>query len=270
MPMSSNGRAALIVLTLGCSLYARSVLSQTRLSAKDFEERTLTVVGTVASKEGQALPGAEVISGATRSITNDRGEFELKTAAHGNISLLVRRIGYQPSTVEIQVEPNISGISVAATLARSAVTLGTIVVEGKTLDKGLWENGYYKRKDLGFGTFFDPERLARNAAPLSTIIQEVPLLEVERRRGRTSIVKHRTSGCVLPIILDGVHQKWAAGFGLDDVITPGHVKAMEVYSHPSQVPMAVLGLSSLSPGGTCGVIVLWTKDFEAKDAADLH
>jgi hypothetical protein len=75
----------------------------------------------------------------------------------------------------------------------------------------------------------------------------------------------------LNVFLDGQYLSWAAQVGIDNVVAQGDVKAIEVYSRPSEVPNAITGIGGFGSGGVaisspgsvsgieCGVILLWTK-----------
>jgi hypothetical protein len=270
------------------TLPATLMLSFLCVSALNAQERAtagnlITINGVVKTADGERLRGAEVIAGEIRAISNDSGAFVLRNVPGGSVFIVVRRIGYIPGTLSFETEPALREVSIEARLIPSAVTLGTIVVEGKTLDRALWRDGYYKRKSLGDGVFFDPERMNKTAANLSTLMQEVPRVQIQTMRGGVRVpVARRMAGiggavlCPLNVFLDGKYIPWATQVGIDDVIAQQDVKAIEVY--PARIP------ASLRPGGAgsqsassgfsiggvemgsanveCGAIMLWSKTVE--------
>jgi hypothetical protein len=174
-------------------------------------------------------------------------------------------------------------VSVEARLIPSAVTLGTVVVEGKTMDRALWLSGYYKRKMLGDGVFFDPERMRVTAANLSTIVREVPQVDVQTMAGGVRVpFRHVPAGivgrvpCPLNVFVDGKFIPWATTVGIDNVIAQQDVKAMEVY--PARIPgwlrgggtqsisvnagFSIGGIEMGSANIECGAILLWSKTVE--------
>ena len=251
------------------------LMAQTKASAGNL----ITINGIVKSSEGQRLRAAEVIAGELRAITNDSGAFTLRNVPGGSVFLFVRRIGFLPGTLSFDTDPSLREVSIEARLVPSVVALGTVIVEGKTLDRQLWQNGYYKRKTLGDGVFFDPERMKQTAANLSSILQEVPQVLVQSTRGGTRVAMARSFGgvsmsdlCPLSVFVDGEYFPWADEVGIDDIVAQQEVKAMEVY--PRRLPASLRGSAGprvgakLTPkgviaGGTdCGAVLLWTKSIE--------
>lgn len=222
----------------------------------------ITVNGTVVSADGIPLKGAEIIAGELRTITRDNGEFTLPGVTGGQVVLLVRRIGYQPGILEFRSDSSLKVISVLAKLVPTAVALGTIVIEGERLSLALQKNGFYKRRNLGIGTFFDEKRLAR-AAALSHVVRDAPGVRVENRRGGaiplardgTSILGPRY--CAMSVMLDDVYLPWANDVGLDGIAESRDLAAIEVYRSPN-IPLAVSGKVPPRKLG-CGLIMLWSK-----------
>jgi hypothetical protein len=262
-----------------------SFLSVSGLEAQEHATagNLITINGVVKTADGELLRGAEVMAGEMLAISNDSGAFVLRNVPGGSVFLVVRRIGYIPGTLSFDTEPALREVSIEARLIPSAVRLGTVVVEGKSMDRALWQSGYYKRKTLGDGVFFDPERMNRTAANLSTLMQEVPQVQIITKRGGVRVPAARMASgvggavlCPLNVFLDGKFIPWASQTGIDEVIAQQDVKAMEVY--PRRIP------TSLRPGGAgshsvgsgfsiagvemgsanieCGAIMLWSKTVE--------
>lgn len=264
------------------TLPATLMLSFLCVSALNAQERAtagnlITINGVVKTADGEFLRAAEVIAGEIRAITNDSGAFVLRNVPGGSVFLVVRRIGYIPGTLSFETEPALREVSVEARLVASAVALGTVVIEGKTMDRQLWQSGYYKRKTLGDGVFFDPERMRMTAANLSTIMQEVPQVRIQVSRGGARVPVARVFGviCALNVFLDGQYLPWATEVGIDNVIAQQDVKAIEVY--PRKMPAWLRGgtgtasnaagitVNGVTMGGAnieCGAILLWSKSVE--------
>ena len=238
-------------------------------------EYKITVSGTVQNRDGVLLKGAEVIAGELHAVTNDSGAFTLAGIPGGSVLIVVRRIGYMPATLAFESDPTLRSMTVAAVLTPAAVSLGTIVIEGKTLSQDLWKNGFYRRRDLGMGFFFDPERMARAGMNVSTVVSDAPGIRIARGPAGKAVPTARsgTNYCALNIYLDGNYLPWASEVGIDNVIAPGDVLAIEVYPRASQVPMSfssgksTTDNSGMTKGGIsldggaidCGVIMIWSK-----------
>ena len=242
--------------------------------------QSVTLDGIVRDKEGRPLSAAEVIvDDDHRTITNSRGEFSIGGLEPGLIEFMARRIGYNPVTTAIQVDPGVTA-HLAVRLTPLAIQLGTIVVEGKRLDKTLWQTGFYQRQQTGNGHYFDDEYFRRHQASLGTVVTEVPKVFLERKNNGTAIALGTTAngtGCLLSVFVDGNLISWADQ-GLDAVVNRDDVLAMEVYAHAAEMPARIAGKGgmngvgligtvnlrslTLAQGpttGDCGAILIWTK-----------
>jgi TonB-dependent SusC/RagA subfamily outer membrane receptor len=91
-----------------------------------------TIRGHVTdAANGRALPDAQVTVNGTRvgGITNSNGDYTLNAVPAGQRSVTVRRIGYQPLTVSVNVGASATE-TVDAALKVSAVNLSDVVVTG--------------------------------------------------------------------------------------------------------------------------------------------
>jgi hypothetical protein len=240
----------------------------------------------VKDEAGNPVSGAQITVGRELSAFSDPlGNFSLPGVPRGTIDLLVRRIGFQANSASLETKPDVAGVTIAVTMVPNPITLGTVVIAGKTLDRDLWMKGFYKRQHLGRGYFFTPEQLARTSTSLSTLISEVPSVTLAVGRGNTRVPLARAGTsvfgpryCAMNVFVDGQFLKFAAEEGIDNVIAQRDVKAIEVYSRASQVPNAIGGIAgfgtsgvaisnpAFAAGGTseCGVILLWSKPFGEK------
>src|SRR5687768_3881201 len=139
---------------------------------------SVTLDGIVYDAIGRPLAAAEIIvTEEKRAISNSRGEFKIEDLPAGIVEFTARRIGYQPTTTAIQIEPGLT-VHLAVKLVPVPVQLGTIVVEGKTLDKTLWQTGFYQRRDGARGHYFDAEYFKRYQASLGGLMENVASVRV--------------------------------------------------------------------------------------------
>jgi hypothetical protein len=216
------------------------------------------LAGIVRDKEGRPLAAAEVIvDDEHRTITNSRGEFSITGLESGIIEFTARRIGYNPVSTAVQVDPGLIA-HLAIKLTPLAIQLGTIVVEGKRLDKTLWQTGFYQRQQTGNGHYFDDDYFRRHQASLGTVVTEVPKVFLERKNNGTAIALGTTAngtGCLLSVFVDGHLISWADQ-GLDAVVNRDDVLAMEVYAHASQMPARIAGKGGMNGVGLIGTVNL--------------
>src|SRR6266550_639175 len=66
-----------------------------------------SIVGTVRDSLGVALSGAQVSVQGTniRGVTDDDGTFRLGRLGAGDVTLLIRRLGYRPESPSVHVNP---------------------------------------------------------------------------------------------------------------------------------------------------------------------
>ena len=247
---------------------------------------TVTLEGVVRDKDERPLAAAEVVvDNQHRTITNSRGEFSISDIEAGLIQFTARRIGYNPVTTAVQVDPGLR-VSLAVKLTPLAIQLGTIVVEGKRLDKGLWQTGFYKRRDAGAGTFFDSDYMSHFHAGLSSLMSSIPSVKMNRLNNRSIPVGKLPDGneCVLNVFVDGVRFPFIDNSGIDEIANAEDVLAVEVYPRASETPIRISGLGGQNGQGTigtlniqrpgtfemgstngeCGAVLIWTKPLKTK------
>jgi hypothetical protein len=247
-------------------------------SKSDPHANTLILSGVVKDNAGNPVSGAQISVGDLTALSDSIGNFSLPGVPRGSIVLIIRRIGFQANAVSLETKPDVTGLTIAVTIVPNAVELGTIVIEGKTLDRDLWTKGFYARQKLGRGHFFTPEQMKHTSISLSSLMSEIPSVTVLTTRGGVRIPAAQLPGgvrgpraCALNVFLDGQYLSWATQVGIDNVIAQGDIKAIEVYSRPSEVPNAISGIAGFGSGGVaisnpgsasggeCGVILLWSK-----------
>jgi hypothetical protein len=246
---------------------------------------TVTLDGVVRDREGRPLAAAEIIvDDSHRTITNSRGEFSIPDLQAGLIEFTARRIGYTPVTTGVQVEPGLT-VHLAVKLVPVAVQLGTMVIEGKAIDKSLWQTGFYKRRDANSGHFFDPEQVSHFHAGVSSLISTVPALYLSRNRNMSIPMGKLPDGnsCFMNVFVDGNRYPWVSTSGIDDVANMEDVLAVEVYPRAAEMPSRIAGIGGVSgtgnigtvtlqsgsfqmgsTSGECGAILIWTRPLKSK------
>ncbi len=244
--------------------------------------------GVVSDGFGRPLAAAEIIVDADhRAISNSRGEFSIKELPAGIVEFTARRIGYQPTTTAIEIDPGVT-VHVAVKLVPVAVELGTMIIEGKALDRALWNTGFYQRRDAGRGHYFDADFFKRSNVSIGGLLEGVAGVRVNRgtsgRGGPVPMGRMPNGGlCNLDVYLDGNYVPWATQTGIDDVVNRDDVLAVEVYSSAMDKPPVIVGKGGAGGVGSigtvqlngsrmeigsafaeCGALLVWTKPFEDK------
>jgi hypothetical protein len=216
--------------------------------------------GIVRDSMGLAIIGAQIAISQSQLIveTDDSGRFELAKVKPGMLSLRLRRLGYQPDTVELLVLAG-KTIPVEVTLSRLMVSLTPVVITGHS-DLTGWRAGFYHRKNVGSGHFFTAADIdKRNPSRMSDMFQMLPSVRIVQTRGiiRNAIRFNRAGGCAPLTFLDGAPLT-AGEFDIDG-LSPFSIAAFEVYTGsivPPQFHVAAMRY--------CGAIVIWSKEGERR------
>jgi outer membrane receptor for ferrienterochelin and colicin len=103
-----------------------------------------------------------------------------------------------------------------------------------------------------FGRFITRDEIDKqHPIFVSDLLRTIPGLEVVPRLGGNDV--RSITGCRPAVYLDGIRYP-LMGETIDQIVSPYELEGIEVYTHPSEVPVEFQG-----PGSDCGVIALWTR-----------
>lgn len=211
---------------------------------------------------GRSIAGAELsVEGTSvRGVTDERGEIRFTAVRGGPATVRVRRLGFQPASIDVVVDQHVPATSII-TLTPIAQRLAPIVVKGGTNYTGRMA-GFYQRRDLGIGHFVSRERLEHdNPSQLTDVFRRIPGVQITSTRFIRNAVRFRgnTGQCWPLVWLDGAPLP-TAEFDLD-FLAPSSIEGIEIYSGVSQIPPQFMGSRGM---GSCGVIVVWSREGERK------
>lgn len=282
-PRSTPGRrparraanaAALISLAVGLSVGATGVQAQRKTSIKDKPAQEAprpvggfaTIDGVVTDTTLRPLSAADVsvVGVGARVVTGENGRFRILQVPPGQYLLVVRRIGFAPTSGIIAV-PSDDTLRLAYTLTRSENMLDTVRVRERRVSLRML--GFEQRRQQAQGQFITQEDLERRGSPAAKdILRNVRGLQVseltnEQFAGAVALSRREggsfggsTSGaCPMQVILDGIILPGA--FNLDLLPSPKQISGIEIYSGPATVPPQFGGGDR-----RCGVIAVWTRD----------
>jgi len=213
------------------------------------------VTGTVKDSAGAPVPEAEVtvIERATlrRPVATDaQGRFELRDVPAGRLTVRVRRLGYQPRTVDVLL-----GATAPTTFLEIIVTPAPAQLEEVRVHPnpvGRLREFYDHRQQRGsFARFLelaDIRRIAPTSA--SELFRSVPGITI--RAATTGGNTIRIRGCQPTVWVDGQR---IPGAELDDVVQPSDIGGIEFYPSSSGIPPQYLDPSNR----LCGLILVWTR-----------
>ena len=235
--------------------------------------------GRITNAEGEPISYANVqVNGGRRAVADDSGRFSVPFAP-GRVSIIVRRIGFEPEELKLAEMPD---TVVRVHMKAAARVLPGQVVTGKAVFARLDLGGFYKRmneveRGARVGYFVTPEDLAlRNPQNVTDAVQQFPGIRLRpiddpsnssggfnHADGVTLARKFRiedTSGCPLTVYLDRVRiQPTMVGLKpvdqeINTLVQPHAVAGIEVYPRAAGAPPEFQAISN-----TCGVVVIWSK-----------
>jgi hypothetical protein len=231
---------------------------------------TAALDGVVRDSAGRALAFAVVAAdSAGRTVATDSaGAFHLGGLRPGLGRFTVRRIGYLPSTFEIDLAASAT-VHLAITMRPAIPRLTTVVVNGELRDAALDRVGFYGRAAtatarFGSGRFLTPEALEPwRGSWLSIALAQVPFVRLDGPPGRVRAQfrdAHARLGCSPGVWIDGTLSPTPFA-ALDGLLPVEELRGIEVYPWPRSVPLQFRVAQSRP---TCGAVVIWTNRLDPR------
>ena len=217
--------------------------------------------GRVFDTDGQPLSYANVqINYGRRFVSDDSGRFQVPVHVTGSMTVLVRRIGFEPTEIRLAGMPD---TALNVRLTAIPIQLRGVVVTGASAYRSLDIHGFYGRmrdadRGINHGYFVTPEDLERRKPNwISQMAEGFPTVSIRRGMFPKDDVIIGARGCTMTVYLDNVRIVGRLR-GIDDKVNemaaPTHVAAMEIYPRAIGAPSQYQ-----SNNGTCGVVLIWTK-----------
>jgi len=237
-----------------------------------------TVVGRVTDHAQVPVRDAEVdiarIGSQTR--TDSAGRFSFRGVPAGRQRVVVRRLGYAPASIDVQV-PDGDSVTIHVVLTQSVQVLPSVPVEGAApslVPQRLRD--FERRRTSGVGHFLTAgDLLPERSKPLGDVLVRLPGTYVVRSsnaacltttRGAQSFQNspsgwcgNRSIGgqhCPVAVFVDGFP---AYGGHSEEIFNLNTLRADEVAGVEFYSGSATMPREFSAPRGTCGVLVIWTK-----------
>jgi hypothetical protein len=223
-----------------------------------------TIDGVVTDTSLVPLQAAfvSILGTKIRVGTGPNGRFRITRIPVGQYLVIVRRVGYRPTSAVVDVsELDTLRLAYALETVNSS-TLETVVVTEKAPSQRMLE--FESRRKLGMGEFMTAEEIAqRNSVYATELFRK--FLTVNVSPSRTSsmtqyfALSRREGGnpslgaCPMQLYLDQV--PLPSPFNLDLLPSPKEIAGIEVYAGAATIPLQYKGYDR-----GCGVILVWTKD----------
>ncbi|HEX6316013.1 MAG TPA: carboxypeptidase regulatory-like domain-containing protein [Gemmatimonadaceae bacterium] len=273
---------ATVVLSRGRPVVRDFVLSSEAIPVPEVNPSDRVLRVNVITADGEPLAYANVVlNGGRRLVSDDSGRIALP-ARSGPLTLLVRRIGYEPNEVRLAERPD---TAVRVRMTAVARTLETQQVTVRSPFVRLDLSGFYRRmaeveNGARVGYFVTPEDLAlRNPQNVTDAVEQFPSIRLRPiddgkvdafglnhgdgvPLSRKFRIEDR-SGCPLTVYLDRVRIQPSISGGkvvdeeINSIIQPQNVAGIEVYPRALGAPAEYPAFQA--HGGTCGIVLIWTK-----------
>jgi hypothetical protein len=214
-----------------------------------------TVSGTVRDTTGVPLALVRLTSSGLITLSDSVGSFTLGGLPIGRVTLAVRRLGFEPLDLSIELSGGrVELVNVVLTMLPQDLP-GVTSQAHALADVRLAD--FYRHRQTGIGFFLDRKEIeSRRAQRISDILRRLPGIRVlPDRGGRSGLRMGRASGgrdCPPDVWIDGVR----AAFMNPDDKPLTDVEALEVYRGPAGVPPE---MNTRLGSPACGAIIIWTR-----------
>lgn len=209
--------------------------------------------GKVTNAGGVPVADARVsVQGANATTsTGPDGSFTLTGVPAGTQAVLVRRVGYSPVEMPLEITTRHTN---EMTVRLGAYTPQLSTVEVKAKADALSSTGFERRQKMGMGKYVTLDEIEKMRPTFtSDVLRRIPGLYVTGSGPSANVTTTRGNGCV-SYMIDRNPVAADAGQSIDEIVQSHDVAAIEYYT-VSEMPME---LSSPNSNG-CSLLVIWTK-----------
>lgn len=216
---------------------------------------TAVITGKVTNAGGVPVENARVsVQGAAVSTeTQKDGSFTLAGVPPGTQSVLVRRVGYTPVELPLDVSmraPN----RMTVRLGSYTPVLSSVEVKAKAKDP-LDATGFTRRQKSGLGRYLTQDQIDDiRPSYVSDALRRIPGLYVAGSGYSSNVTTTRGNGCVR-YLLDGSPVNATAGQPIDVLVNANDLAAVEFYN----VADAPMDLAGGGANSGCALLAIWTK-----------
>jgi hypothetical protein len=220
--------------------------------------RPVRLTGRVADVVGSAIAKAEirVTNTSFHAETGTDGRFELTGLPSGSVEVIVRRLGFAPAKIPLQLDSGeLRDIRVLLSPVVMMMDSVSVVADAPVIEKAY--GGFEQRKSRGFGTFITREQIEKKNPRVTTdLFRTVSGVKLLRENGTPTVVSTRLGTmayCPVRYFIDGTSYP-LYGQSIDTMIQVVDIGAIEVYPGGATVPPQFGGRES-----ACGVVAIWTR-----------
>ena len=231
--------------------------SAVRIDALPDRAETRMFAGVVVDSSGAPVRNAavEVIPELAEAHTDSLGRFVIRGMPARRHLVRVRRVGYPPLFLSIDLTDNVSKRARIVMRQFAGQNLGLVVVRANRLTGRM--RGFLQRAEhrTGWGTIFTAEDIAkRNPIQTSDLFRSIAGVRVSQDHFGRGVLLGR-GGCILSLYINGFPAPQQSGSGIDDMVSAFDLAGAEVYNGMAGVPTEL----TLGPPNECGTVAVWTR-----------
>jgi hypothetical protein len=215
-----------------------------------------TVRGRVIGPDGRPLVNAQVVlvgDGAAATAGAD-GRFTLRRTPQRSSQLLVRSIGFDPRTVDVDPRGDLVDLG-DVPLVKSVYSLPQVDINGRLMSRE--QLGFEHRKKMGLGRFLDEAEL--NTVPLPSRAALLHMVTPRSRyvcrdaRGCAFVMIGPFGHCIPDLFVDGMRASLIGSAVEDQQAWLLRAVRVEIYRATTVPP------EFATADGSCGALVIWTR-----------
>ncbi len=224
---------------------------------RDWEQMGRLTIRLIDSDTGAPIIQAflELSSTGHRALTDSTGTASFLQLPPGTYTLSVRHIGYGEHEVPVETRGMTTSV-LAIELEPSAIAVEPLEVLVEHRPRDLEDNGFYTRRAVGWGTYFDPRFVDRwgvgTWASAPRFIRLLGDFAPKFRSNRPSCI-----GVPLQVYVDG--HKRITGLESLEAVSTWDIGAVEMYSGSTGLPEF-----ALDPDAACGMVALWSNTWRGR------
>jgi hypothetical protein len=197
--------------------------------------------------------------------TGANGRFRITDLQSGQYIIMIRRAGYQATSMVMEVAPN-DTVRTSYVLQDAVAELAPVTVTAEKMSPRMKE--FEDRRKLGQGEFMTQAQIDQRNPPFPTellrLFSSISVVPTSGGGGQYIYypVSARATGgmtptgeatCFMTVYVDNVPMP--APFNLDLLPSPREMAGIEVYAGNATMPIQYANLKN-----SCGIILVWTKD----------
>ena len=246
----------------GSSIRARAAAEEQARRDQASEDYFGVIDGLVSDSllHPMNVANVTIVGTGSRLVTGENGKFRFQKVPPGQYLLVVRRIGYAPTSGMIQVKSS-DTVRLTYSLSRSIVAMDTVRVNATRVSLRMLE--FEARAKGGMGQYMNQATIDRRPS-LQTfdLLRQFRGIEVSRNTsgafsGTFALSRREggalTGGCAMQVLLDGIVMP--RNFDIELLPPPKQLAGIEVYEGAATVPPQFGGADR-----RCGLIAVWTRD----------